>query len=237
MAIETLAEHYDAIKDITLTDFLNADKTVTTFNASDLWKDKPVILFVARRPGCQFCREEAHYLLEHRDIIEKEMGFRMVVITHQKKGSDIFKDEYWAGGELYWDRSKGFYKALGGGDLRWGSIDQFFRPSVWFNTIRNIQSGVFGNFVGEGRIFGGLYIVRKGGEGIAFKHQEQVFGDLTPISEVLKVCSEVSGVSLEDATLQRAKAQEAQSLEKKQAAAAAGVTDCDSDVCALPSKL
>lgn len=98
-----------------------------------------------RRPGCPFCREEAHILDEHRDIIEKEMvcdvtlcknprchrrpllpnfvtnpyaffttqGFRMVVVLHEKLGAATFKNDYWNGGETYWDASKGFYKALG----------------------------------------------------------------------------------------------------------------------------
>lgn len=83
-----------------------------------------------------------------------------------------------------------------------------------------------------------MYIVRKGDQGVAYKFEETVMGDLAPISEVLRVCSEISGVDLKEASLRKAKLQEAQVQERQQAAAAAGQTECDGDVCELPpSKL
>ncbi|KAG0248080.1 hypothetical protein BG011_000553 [Mortierella polycephala] len=231
---DTLTQHYNAIKDVILTDFLNKG-VETTFKANELWSEKPTIVVVIRRPGCPFCREEAHILDEHRELIEKEMGIRMVVVLHEKLGAATFQKDYWNGGETYFDAAKGFYKALGGGALRWASLDQFIRPSMWFNTIRNLRSGVRGNLlVGEGRIFGGLYIVRKGDQGLAYKFEETVFGNLAPISEVLKVCSEISGVDLKEASIQLAKRQEEQALARQQAAAAAGQTECDEDVCSIP---
>jgi len=201
----------------------------------------------------------------------------MIVVVHQKLGAATFQKDFWNGGETYFDRSKGFYKALGyvnfldrfrttfpfhqhvgsnetmtdtqllipsfffksGGKLRWASIDQLLRPSLWFNAIRNLRSGVRGNLlVGEGRIFGGLYIVRQGDQGIAYQFEETVLGNLAPISKVLEVCSEISGVNLKEAAIAKAKRQDAQVQERKEAAAAAGQTECEDDVCALPpSKL
>ncbi|KAF9951682.1 hypothetical protein BGZ65_005803 [Modicella reniformis] len=158
----------------------------------------------------------------------------MVLVVHEKSGAATLKHNYWNGGETYWDGKKGFYNALGGGKLSWASFDQLIRPSFWMNTVRNLRSGVRGNFVGEGRILGGMYIVRKGDEGIAYKFEETVMGNLAPISEVLRVCSEISGVDLNDASVQKAKQQEAQTLERQQAAEAAGLTECEGDVCALP---
>ncbi|KAF9375879.1 hypothetical protein CPB97_011184 [Podila verticillata] len=224
-------KHYEAIKDVVLTDFLDVEAE-TTFNASEIWKEKPTVVVVIRRPGCPFCREEARILDEHRDLIEKEMGFRMITVVHEKLGAATFKNDFWNGGETYLDGHKGFYKALGGGSLRWASIDQLLRPSLWFNALRNLRSGVRGNLlVGEGRIFGGLYIVRKGDEGIAYHFEETVLGNLAPVSKILEVCSEVSGVSLKEAALLKAKRQQ-EELDGKKAAAA---TSCDDDVCALPS--
>ncbi|KAG0323295.1 hypothetical protein BG000_002676, partial [Podila horticola] len=216
--------HYEAIKEVVLTDFLDV-KTETTFKASEIWKEKPTIVIVIRRPGCPFCREEARILDEHRDLIEKEMqGFRMITVVHEKLGAATFKKDFWNGGETYWDGRKGFYKALGGGSLHWASIDQLLRPSLWLNALRNLRSGVRGNLlVGEGRIFGGLYIVRKGDEGIAYHFEETVLGNLAPISKILEVCSEVSGVSLKEAALLKAKRQQ-EELESKKVAAS-----CDGD--------
>jgi hypothetical protein len=37
------AQHYNAIKDVVLTDFLDKDPE-TTFKASDIWKDQPAIV-------------------------------------------------------------------------------------------------------------------------------------------------------------------------------------------------
>ncbi|KAF9331303.1 hypothetical protein BG006_005830 [Podila minutissima] len=200
-------KHYESIKEVVLTDFLDVE-TETTFKADEIWKEKPAIVVVIRRPGCPFCREEARILNEHRDLIEKEMGFRMITVVHEKLGAATFKQDFWNGGETYWDGRKGFYKALGGGSLRWASIDQLLRPSLWFNALRNLRSGVRGNLlVGEGRIFGGLYI-------------ETVLGNMAPISKILEVCSEVSGASLKEAVLLKAKHQQ-EELEGKKAAAAA----------------
>ncbi|KAG0029112.1 hypothetical protein BGZ82_008133 [Podila clonocystis] len=225
-------KHYEAIKEVVLTDFLDVE-IEATFKAGEIWKEKPTIVVVIRRPGCPFCREEARILDEHRNLIEKEMGFRMITVVHEKLGAATFKKDFWNGGETYWDGRKGFYKALGGGSLRWASIDQLLRPSLWFNAVRNLRSGVRGNLlVGEGRIFGGLYIVRKGDEGIAYHFEETVLGNLAPISKILEICSEVSGVSLKEAALLKAKRQQ-EELDGKKAAAS-----CDGDVCALPpSKL
>ncbi|KAI1314628.1 hypothetical protein EDD11_001927 [Mortierella claussenii] len=235
-AADSYPEHYKAIKKVVLTDFLTKDNTETTFKANEIWKEKPAIVVVIRRPGCPFCREEVRILDEHRDIIEKEMGFRMVVVLHEKLGASTFKNDYWNGRETYWDGQKGFYEALGGGKLRWASLDQLVRPSLWWNAIRNLRSGVRGNLlVGEGRIFGGLYIVRKGDEGIAYKFEETVLGNIAPIGDILKVCSEISGVSLNDTSVQRAKAQETQVQERVAAAQARGQTECDGDVCELPT--
>ncbi|KAF9991207.1 hypothetical protein BGZ75_002835 [Mortierella antarctica] len=210
------AQSYSAIKDVVLTDFLNKD-TENTFKASEIWKEKPAIVVVIRRPGCPFCREEVRILHEHRDIIEKEMGFRMVVVLHEKLGAATFQKDYWNGRETY----------------------QLIRPSLWLNALRNLRSGVRGNLlVGEGRIFGGLFIVRKGDEGVAYQFEETVLGNLAPISKVLEVCSQISGKDVNDASIQAAKRQEAHVQERQEAAAAAGQTECNDDSCVLPpSKL
>lgn len=92
--------------------------------------------------------------------------------------------------------------------------------------------------MGEGRIFGGLFIVRKGEEGVAYQFEETVLGNLAPISKILEVCSQISGIDVQEASLQAAKKQEAQVRERQEAAAAAGQTECNDEVCALPpSKL
>ncbi|KAG0081198.1 hypothetical protein BGZ93_002494 [Podila epicladia] len=201
MAFTPKTEYKD-IKDISLVDFLDvpAEQVVV---AHDIWKDKATVVIVIRRPGCQFCREEAKIFDGHRSTIEQSMGMKMVCIVHEKEGSDIFQKEFWHG-KVYHDPTKGFYKALGGGRLRVGGWGQLIRPSFWVNLVRNKRSGVKGNFEGDGSILGGLYIVHAGDQGIAYEHIEKVWGDIASAPKVLEACSRVSGVAVNAAALTKA---------------------------------
>ncbi|KAF8977058.1 hypothetical protein BGZ46_007698 [Entomortierella lignicola] len=195
---------YSDIKNISLQDFLGV-KVTQNLAAHELWKSQPAIVIVIRRPGCQFCREEARIFHENRQTIEQDMGMKMVCIVHEKEGADIFQNEFWHG-KVYFDAEKGFYKALGGGRLRVGGWEQMIWPSFWGNLIRNKRSGVKGNFEGDGSILGGLLVVRSGDDGIEYEHVEKVWGDIAHADKVLSACSQLTGVSLSKETL--AKAQE-----------------------------
>ncbi|KAI8601072.1 hypothetical protein EDD21DRAFT_444013 [Dissophora ornata] len=202
---QNIATKYNDIKDISLVDFLGVE-TEQTLPAHQIWKDKPTIVIVIRRPGCQFCREEAKIFHENRQTIEEAMGMKMVCIVHEKEGSDIFQNESWHG-QVYFDPEKGFYKGLGGGGhLRTGGWEQLIKPSFWLNFVRNKRSGVKGNFEGDGSILGGLLVVNAGNGGIAYEHIEKVWGDIAHADKVLEACSRVSGVPLSKETV--AKAQE-----------------------------
>ncbi|KAF9955829.1 hypothetical protein BGZ72_003384 [Mortierella alpina] len=209
---QTINTRYTDIKDIPLVDFLDVD-TEKTLSAHEIWKNQPAVVIVIRRPGCQFCREEARILDANREVIEKSMGMRMVCVVHEKGGSDIFKNEFWHG-DVYFDQEKGFYKALGGGKLRTGGWEQLIRPSFWGNFIRNKRSGVQGNFEGEGHILGGLLVVHAGERGIAYEHIEKVWGDIARADRVLEACSNVTGVSLSGSTIAQAQ-QDHQALHQK----------------------
>ncbi|KAG0334431.1 hypothetical protein BG000_008334 [Podila horticola] len=226
---------YKDIKDISLVDFLDVE-TEQTVVAHDIWKDKATVVIVIRRPGCQFCREEAQIFDEYRSTIEESMSMKMVCIVHEKEGSDIFQKEFWHG-KVYHDPTKAFYKALGGGHLRTGGWGQLIRPSFWVNFVRNKRSGVKGNFEGDGSILGGLYIVHAGDQGI-----EKVWGDIASAQKVLEACSRVSGVAVNEAALAKA-GEEHENLHERMAnssvgqaksAAAQDVVDAPSTVPAQP---
>ncbi|KAG0333840.1 hypothetical protein BG004_000676 [Podila humilis] len=225
--------NYNDFKDATLIDFLDVQPEQTVVSHS-IWKDKHTLVIVIRRPGCQFCREEARIFDTYRDTIEQSMGMKMVCIVHEKEGADIFQREFWHG-KVYHDPTKAYYKALGGGRLRTGGWEQMIRPSFWGNLIRNKRSGVKGNFEGDGSILGGLLIVKKGDQGIAYEHIEKVWGDIASAQKVLQACSEVSGVAVDSAALAKAGKEHAQlhdrmqsssvGQEKRRAAAASGGND------------
>ncbi|KAF9433951.1 hypothetical protein BGZ76_008761 [Entomortierella beljakovae] len=193
---------YIDIKDIILKDFLGVE-VERTLSAQELWKDQPTVVIVIRRPGCQFCREEARIFDENRKLIEESMGMKMVCIVHEKEGADIFQNEFWHG-QVYFDPEKSFYKALGGGRLRVGGWEQTVYPSFWVNLIRNKRSGVKGNFEGDGSILGGLLIVGANDSGIAYEHIEKVWGDIARADKVLRACSQLTGVSITKDTLEKA---------------------------------
>ncbi|KAF9912851.1 hypothetical protein EC991_008717 [Linnemannia zychae] len=242
---------YTDIKDITLVDFLDVD-TERSLSAHELWKDQATVVIVIRRPGCQFCREEARIFDAQRHTIENDMasGIKMVCIVHEKEGADIFQKEFWHG-KVYFDEQKDFYKALGNGRLRTGGWEQLVRPSFWGNLIRNKKSGVKGNFIGDGSILGGLLLVQQGEQGIAYEHIEKVWGDIARADKVLEACSQVSGVRLSKEKVQQAHKDHQALHDKMQASplAAAHGHDASSSssssgaaaavapsACALPSK-
>ncbi|KAG0203077.1 hypothetical protein BGX28_004541 [Mortierella sp. GBA30] len=211
MATNTTTRYGD-FKDIPLVDFLDVE-TEQTLPAREIWKDMPAVVIVIRRPGCQFCREEARIFDSNRETIEKNMGMKMVCIVHEKEGSDIFNKDFWHG-KVYFDQDKGFYKALGGGKLRTGGWEQLIRPSFWGNLIRNKKSGVKGNFEGDGSILGGLLVLHAGDRGIAYEHIEKVWGDIAHADRVLEACSKVTGVPLSKETVAQAQ-QDHQALHQK----------------------
>jgi hypothetical protein len=51
---------------------------------------------------------------------------------------------------------------------------------------------VSGNFKGEYRHLGGLYIMRPGSQGVAYEFREKAAGIYAPVSEVLIACKQVS---------------------------------------------
>ncbi|KAF9097965.1 hypothetical protein BGX23_007503 [Mortierella sp. AD031] len=227
---------YKDIRDIALVDFLDVE-TEQTLSAHELWRDQATVVIVIRRPGCQFCREEARIFDAQRQTIEKDMGIKMACIVHEKEGADIFQKEFWHG-KVYFDQNKDFYKALGNGRLRTGGWEQLVRPSFWGNLIRNKKSGVKGNFIGDGSILGGLLLVQQGDQGIAYEHIEKVWGDIARADRVLEACSRVSGVSLNKEKVKQAH-QEHQALhDKMQASPLAGGSGSSSTppACALPSQ-
>jgi len=89
------------------------------------------------------------------------------------------------------DRAKDFFKALGGGVLlKDRFITGFLLNSrAIANYKRAKATGLEQNFRGEGEIKGGLFIVGRGGRGIAYQFVERNFGDWAPMAEVLDVCS------------------------------------------------
>lgn len=177
---------------MTVTD-TTAAATATTgesFPAGDLWKDQPVIVFVVRRPGCALCREHAVDLSEKQpDFAAK--GVKLVGVVHEKLGVEEFSDCF-KNGEIYFDKEKAFYNALG---MRWEGLSSMLKPSVIKNVKRVRNRGVEGNLKGEGRLLGGLLVVGAGNSGVSFEHREAVFGDHASMEDIMASVNSVSKVN------------------------------------------
>ncbi|CAG8561402.1 7202_t:CDS:2 [Ambispora gerdemannii] len=202
---------YSAIKDIELYDFAR-DKKVT---ANSLWKDSAALILVVRRPGCAICRNEALKLASHRELITEKMasihghlsGIKMIAIVQEQIDTEVqdFNDGFWKG-DVFIDEEKRFYRALGGGELKWSGTTNFLRSSVWKKYL-NGRKIVGGNFKGQGRILGGSYIVYPGSRGIAFEHREKFFGNFPAIDELITKCKAISSNNLDsntDASIKKA---------------------------------
>ncbi|KAK1389869.1 Redox-regulatory protein FAM213A [Heracleum sosnowskyi] len=159
--------------------------------ASELWRHKPAVLLCLRRPGCIMCRAEAHKLYARKPIFDA-LGIQLYAVLHEHIEAEVkdFWPRYW-GGVVLLDKSREFFKALGGGSLL---KDKFvsgflFNPRAIANYRRAKAMGIDSNFRGEGEIKGGLFIVGKGKSGIAYQFIERNFGDWAPIAEVIEICA------------------------------------------------
>lgn len=103
-----------------------------------------------------------------------------------------FWPRYW-GGAVIFDQGMGFFKALGGGELRKEKFLSgfLFNPRAIANYRRAKAMGIKQNFKGEGEIKGGLFIVGSGRSGVAYQFIERNFGDWAPIAEVIETCTQM----------------------------------------------
>ena len=65
----------------------------------------------------------------------------------------------------------------------------FLRLSVWRSSFRAKSKGVEGNFQGEGRLLGGVFVVGPGEQGILLDHKEKEFGDKVELQKVKEAIS------------------------------------------------
>eukprot|EP00455_Lapot_gusevi_P027892 TRINITY_DN2963_c0_g3_i1.p1 TRINITY_DN2963_c0_g3~~TRINITY_DN2963_c0_g3_i1.p1 ORF type:complete len:224 (+),score=28.47 TRINITY_DN2963_c0_g3_i1:84-755(+) len=155
---------------------------------SSVWKDSGAVIFVARRPGCLLCREEAQDLEKLIPRLHAEgIQPRFIAVVHEKLGVPEFKP-FFPSGEIYYDGNRDVFRALG--DLYMGAWG-FLSPSVWKNVMRAKQNKVAGNTEGEGRYLGGLLVLGPNDQGIIFEHKEKTWGDHAYLEDVMNACRKI----------------------------------------------
>jgi hypothetical protein len=121
----------------------------------------------------------------------------MVCILHEWRQLEVdgFKPTYWAG-DLFFDPEKTFYAAVHGGQVKKGNLFEFLNPfsRAWKNTKRAKASGTVKdhNLVGDGLTLGGVMVIEKGGK-IAYRFEEESFGDHAPFEELLAAARKAGG--------------------------------------------
>jgi len=137
--------------------------------AGDLFDKSAVLLAVIRRPGCMFCRREASQLSAMKSQLDAK-NVKLVGVVHETKGVEQFKP--YLEGEVYFDPEKHFY----GPKQRWLPLWMgFLRFSTYTNAYKTKQQKFEGNTDGEGRLLGGVYLIKN--NEMVFAHLEKEWGD------------------------------------------------------------
>ncbi|KAH3863056.1 hypothetical protein DPMN_026033 [Dreissena polymorpha] len=114
-------------------------------------------------------------------------GVRLHAVVHQKFGASEFKP-FLQGGEVYLDLERKFY----GPQERWMNIPGIFTFQTLALVIKQIYMGTPGNFRGEGRLLGGLFVIGPGDQGIIFQHQEYPIGGRSDIERAREATQKVT---------------------------------------------
>uniref|UniRef100_A0AC34R457 Peroxiredoxin-like 2 activated in M-CSF stimulated monocytes n=1 Tax=Panagrolaimus sp. JU765 TaxID=591449 RepID=A0AC34R457_9BILA len=155
--------------------------TGKTIEAKQIFDQGPVLVMAVRRPGCTFCRKEASELTQIKDKLDAA-GVRLMGVVHEYQGVDQFKP--FLKGDVYYDTEKTFY----GPEQRWLPFwIGFLRVNTYLNGFNSRH--VPGNYEGEGRLLGGVYLINK--DQMLFSHLEKDWGDAVDPNDVLEAIKKI----------------------------------------------
>ncbi|KAL4240444.1 hypothetical protein ACF0H5_001236 [Mactra antiquata] len=112
-------------------------------------------------------------------------GIRLHAVVHETFGAEEFKP--FIKGDVYLDVEKQFY----GPQERWMNIPGIFNFKTIVHIIKEIRKGTPGNYDGEGRLLGAVFVIGAGQQGIVYEHHEQVIGDRVNLDDVKKAIEKV----------------------------------------------
>ena len=136
------------------------------------------------------CLEEAAQLSSLKPELDAA-GVGLHAVVHHATNIEKFQKQ-WHGqeGTILLDEGRAFFKALG---EKWGSLLSLMSPS-FISKYRAAQKTVDGDgdAKGEGRLLGGVLVVRQGQGGVAWQHKESTFGDRAEPQAVLDAVRRLS---------------------------------------------
>ena len=173
--------------------------------AKDLTAGGPCLVVILRRPGCLICRDQDVAIWEARETLTEVCAggqtdkktskppVRLCVVVHEwiEREIEAFTKGYWHG-DIYFDETKAFYRAVHGGKLKRGSLLSLLNPfsKVHANMRQAKEAGrvTEQNLQGDGLTLGGLVILDVGGEAV-YTFEERNFGDRASLTEISKQLS------------------------------------------------
>jgi len=185
------ASVYSAVSPLALTKLstsLNGVEEVSEISASTLWQKTGAVMMIIRRPGWALCRAEAKELSQTVKPVLDKYNIPLVGVVKETLGVKEFHDFF--AGEIYLDKRRNFYKALG---YNKGSLFSLLHPTAIKNWIT--KGNVTGNMDGEGFVMGGLIVFHPGDIGIEFLFKEINFGDHASMENVLEAVKRILNTS------------------------------------------
>ncbi|KAJ9089051.1 hypothetical protein DSO57_1016839 [Entomophthora muscae] len=155
---------------------------------SDFWKRYTVVLKVVRRFGCPLCRYESRLLSELKPEFNA-LNIKLIAIGCEDVGLDDFlMGGYWDW-EILVDNERNVHTAL---NLKKVSVSMGFKDLMSSATRAAItaanQSGIGGDFKGDGLQLGGTFVVEKGTGKVLYEYRQLGAGSYTSLKEIYKCC-------------------------------------------------
>ena len=111
-------------------------------------------------------------------------------VCHEELGAVEFTP--FLGGNVYVNTTREFF----GPNLRWMPISFILKPSILSSFISSWRYGHAGdgNFRGEGRLLGGVYVMGSGDRGVVYRFEEPQPGVYAPIEEIMRAAETVKTI-------------------------------------------
>uniref|UniRef100_A0A3Q1F9U9 Peroxiredoxin-like 2A n=1 Tax=Acanthochromis polyacanthus TaxID=80966 RepID=A0A3Q1F9U9_9TELE len=108
-------------------------------------------------------------------------GFFLTLWVKDNVGTEVHNVKPFFKGEIFLEEKRQLYEKC---EEKMGLLE-FLCVGVWMNGLRVFKNGFSGNVLGEGFVLGGVFVIRRGEQGILLEHREIEFGHKVNTQEVI----------------------------------------------------